>query len=89
MLDHLVTTEEAKSLIDNNFDKLFYEEIINGARDKMGLGEKVNGDQELYESLLQVMSDTGADFTKTFRTLSDLKVTPEGVDLESRAQVTV
>lgn len=33
------------------------------------------------------MFDTGADFTNTFRALSNLKVTKDGVDLESREEL--
>ena len=38
----------------------------------------------MYESFLQVMLDTGADFTDTFRALSMLKITDGKVDENSR-----
>jgi len=84
MLEHLVDLERAKEILQENFDKVFYEEIVGGARKKFGLSEALDGDQELYESFLQVMLDTGADFTDTFRALSMLKTTDGKVDENSR-----
>ena len=55
MLDHLVTKEDAKQIIDANFDSTFFQKIVDGARAKMGLAMPLDGDQELYESLLQAI----------------------------------
>ena len=84
MLEHLVDLERAKEILNEHFDKVFYEEIIGGARKKFGLSEALEGDQELYESFLQVMLDTGADFTDTFRALSMLKLVDGKVDAEAK-----
>jgi uncharacterized protein YdiU (UPF0061 family) len=46
--------------------------------------EAHEGDAELIDTLLQAMSETGADFTNTFRALGDAA---EGADGPFRAQV--
>ena len=46
MLEHLVDLERAKEILQENFDKVFYEEIVGGARKKFGLVEALDGDQE-------------------------------------------
>jgi uncharacterized protein YdiU (UPF0061 family) len=87
MLSHLVPENESIDIIHDAFDKTFFKLIIEGARRKMGLFNEIEGDQDLYESLLQIMADTGADFTNTFRMLSNLVVTDEGVNQDSKKKL--
>jgi uncharacterized protein YdiU (UPF0061 family) len=54
-----------------------------GLRRKLGLAEARKDDAELAQDLLTRMADNGADFTLTFRRLSDVSdVTDEGVGTE-------
>jgi uncharacterized protein YdiU (UPF0061 family) len=49
------------------FDRAYLERF----RAKLGLAEAHDGDTGLVEALLQAMADAGADFTNTFRALTD------------------
>jgi uncharacterized protein YdiU (UPF0061 family) len=60
--------EAAQSVIDG-FGKFFEEAYFCRFRTKLGLTEAREGDAELIAGLLQVMKETEADFTNTFRAL--------------------
>jgi uncharacterized protein YdiU (UPF0061 family) len=55
----------------------FYSE---GMRRKLGLENSLEGDDELAQELLTRMADNGADFTLTFRRLSELGDEPSDAD---------
>jgi len=51
-----------------------------GLRRKLGLFNEEEGDAELARDLLKAMADNAADFTLTFRNLSDAAAGPDGDD---------
>jgi uncharacterized protein YdiU (UPF0061 family) len=61
------------------FDDAYYA----GLRSKLGLFTARDGDPELANDLLKAMADNAADFTLTFRRLSEAALGPEG-DAELR-----
>ncbi len=63
--------EEAQAAIDG-FGERFERAYLACFRAKLGLLEAHEGDAELIDTLLAAMSETGADFTNTFRALCDL-----------------
>ncbi|RDD45352.1 Selenoprotein O [Trichoplax sp. H2] len=57
------------------YNELFHKFYLEKMRLKLGLIRKqLPGDEELVKSLLQVMKDTGADFTNSFRCLNKLRI---------------
>lgn len=50
----------------NTFSEKYNEYYLAGARKKIGIVTSQDGDLELFESLLNIMQDTQADFTSTF-----------------------
>ena len=60
------------------FEPRFQAAHLAGLRRKLGLSTEREGDAELARDLLQVMAENGADFTLTFRRLSDAAAGPEG-----------
>ncbi|MHA3775172.1 protein adenylyltransferase SelO [Verrucomicrobiota bacterium sgz303538] len=65
-------TEAEETL--NAFPALFNNAYQAGLRRKLGLLTEREGDVELGRDLLKTMADNGADFTLTFRRLSDAAV---------------
>ncbi len=57
------------------FEDRYKHHWLTGMRAKLGLFTADDGDAALAESLLAWMQDTGADFTNTFRLLSDDEAT--------------
>ncbi|WP_050986141.1 protein adenylyltransferase SelO [Schlesneria paludicola] len=55
----------------NEYPALFEQYRLAGMRTKLGLQNAETGDLELAQSLLRWMQKVGADFTKTFRDLSE------------------
>lgn len=58
---------------------------------KIGLKEERWGDEQLVEKLLDMMQQTGADFTSTFRQLAEVRLVLSdfgGIDLNLRDLVT-
>ncbi len=53
------------------FTSRFQEHWLAGMRDKLGLSRNEEGDLELAQALLRAMHENAADFTLTFRRLSD------------------
>jgi uncharacterized protein YdiU (UPF0061 family) len=62
--------EEAQAAIDA-FPGRFERAHLNRFRTKLGLGDANPDDADLIADLLRAMSETGADFTNTFRALGD------------------
>jgi serine/tyrosine/threonine adenylyltransferase len=75
--------EEAQGAIDG-FPERFEHAYLACFRAKLGLVDAQEGDAELIDTLLQAMSETGADFTNTFRALC---AAAEGADGPFRAQL--
>jgi uncharacterized protein YdiU (UPF0061 family) len=72
-------TDEAIAAAEQALDtygSLFERAFLAGLRRKLGLLSEWEGDAELGRDLLQVMAANGADFTLTFRRLSDAAVGP-------------
>lgn len=61
----------------NEFPSLFEKAYQAGLRRKLGLFTEQEGDAVLGRDLLQAMADNGADFTLTFRRLSEAAAGPE------------
>ena len=53
------------------FGKVFEHEWLNGMRAKLGLVDEKPGDEALAKELLLIMKDLKADYTNTFRALTD------------------
>jgi serine/tyrosine/threonine adenylyltransferase len=62
---------EMATEVVTTFSAGFSEHRLAGARDKLGLSTREDGDPALVEELLDVMQRNQADFTLTFRTLCD------------------
>ncbi len=88
MLPLLHTNEEEAVAVANSvlqtFPEIFRTHWLVGQRAKLGLFNEEPGDAELAESLLAVMQELGADFTNTFRDLSDEIMT--NIELAANAE---
>ena len=60
-MEHLVPRLEARECIQESYDETYMAALISGARSKMGLFEELDGDKELYESLLTAMLESGTN----------------------------
>ena len=56
------------------FDAYFKEEYESIMHDKLGLQTKEEGDSKLFEELFEVMHETSADMTNTFRKMNKIIV---------------
>ncbi|XP_039255126.2 protein nucleotidyltransferase YdiU-like [Styela clava] len=68
------------SKILHTFDERYQELLINEFRKKLGLFNEFENDSLLLASLLYLMQQTRADFTSTFRQLSELTANEMFVD---------
>lgn len=69
------------------FDLAFEGHYLAKMRKKLGLvDEEKPGDKQLVDSLLQVMADTGADFTNTFRSLLRIRIHEVSQQTEKRTE---
>jgi len=75
--------EQAQAAIDA-FPGHFEQAYLERFRAKLGLGEAHPDDADLIDSLLRAMTETGADFTNSFRALSDAA---EGTDDRVRVEL--
>ena len=82
MLPLLHTEEERAAAIANEvlgtFPELYKKHWLDGMRAKLGLFDHKPGDQELIETLLDIMQEQRMDFTNTFRDLSSDLLTANG-----------
>jgi len=62
---------EAANASIARFNDHYHEAHISGLRQKLGLSLEMDGDLELGTDLLALMAESQADFTLTFRALSD------------------
>ena len=70
-MEHLVPRLEARECIQESYDETYMDALISGARSKMGLFEELDGDKELYESLLTAMLESGTNhFLRRFKRLN-------------------
>lgn len=62
------------------FEGRFRTHWMGGVRSKLGLFEEAEGDADLLGELFAAMKVAGADFTRTFRALSDVRVVKGGAE---------
>ncbi|MDI3334858.1 YdiU family protein [Defluviimonas aestuarii] len=74
---------EAATAAINRFPDLYEAEWLHSFRAKIGLSTEEDGDAALIEALLASMAEGGADFTRTFRGLSDGTAATEFADPEA------
>ncbi len=74
---------EAATAAINRFPELYEAEWLKRFRAKIGLATAEDGDAALIEALLTRMAEGGADFTRTFRGLSDDTAASEFADPEA------
>ncbi|PDS39200.1 hypothetical protein CO665_07820 [Rhizobium anhuiense] len=60
------------NVVIKNYGERFQAHWLAGMREKIGLAGQEDGDLELVQALLSLMQTQAADFTLTFRRLSDL-----------------
>src|SRR6202522_642 len=70
----IASAQEALSAFAPQFEAAY----VAGLRRKLGLLTEREGDADLAQDLLQRMATNGADFTLTFRRLSDAAAGPDG-----------
>jgi len=68
-LKNFLDLDRTKEII-NGFENVFYEDLTNLFRKKLGLQKQEAEDLMLVEGLLSWMKDTSKDYTNTFRGLS-------------------
>jgi uncharacterized protein YdiU (UPF0061 family) len=71
---------EAANVVIGSFEERFGAHWLHGMRRKLGLGTEEEGDRDLVAALLDAMEAGGADFTLTFRRLTDAAATPSELD---------
>ncbi len=81
----LIDTDEDKAVAAaqqamDEYPDLFLDAHQQGMGKKLGLQLSGEQDEQLVEDLLSLMSDTGADFTLTFRRLAELAVPTTGME---------
>ncbi|HSN81951.1 MAG TPA: YdiU family protein, partial [Polyangiales bacterium] len=85
MADDPEAAVEPATEVLRSFGERFRRAYREGMRAKLGLGEEREGDDALAEELLARMAEGRADFTLTFRRLSELEDTPSEADAAVRA----
>jgi len=75
--------KERSDAVLAKFNDVFHEHYMKLMRSKLGLVTAEAEDKQLVEALLHVMEVTGADFTKTFRSLSRIVVPGVGDEDEN------
>ena len=75
---------EAANASIARFNDLYHEAYLIGLRQKLGLALEMEGDLELGADLLARMAESQADFTLTFRALSEAAADPKR-DIDVRA----
>ena len=72
------TAVELASEALDGYQPAFMETYSNGMRAKLGLATRHPDDHELVTSLLRIMQENGADYTRTFRALADFRAEDKG-----------
>lgn len=73
-LEQIVPLEKSKPLIKELYMKEYKKYYLEIMRKKLGLQSEKESDEKLIESFLTTMSETGADFTNSFRRLNKLQI---------------
>ena len=68
--DHDEAIEIAKEQL-NTYPQKFYEYFFDGMLKKIGLQKRIEGDEKQIEQLLKMMEAAEADYTNTFRALTE------------------
>eukprot|EP00921_Rhytidocystis_pertsovi_P020676 GHVQ01032981.1.p1 GENE.GHVQ01032981.1~~GHVQ01032981.1.p1 ORF type:complete len:879 (+),score=122.54 GHVQ01032981.1:310-2946(+) len=69
-LQPLMPVADVEQILKNKFDETFDREYLNLMRKKLGLlNSELPEDKKLVDSLLDVMAQTGADWSTTFRSM--------------------
>ena len=79
-LKPVLDLERSKKIVSDRFQKEFQASYLAKMRLKLGLkeiAERNEEDEKLIEELFEVMYETGADFTGSFRKLSQLRFSGE------------
>ncbi|KAF4666282.1 hypothetical protein FOZ61_009971 [Perkinsus olseni] len=79
----ILDSEKLVEILRNSYGKAFMKEYKRLMRMKLGLAEEREGDGDLVERLLDVMENTAADFTNTFRALSLVEVDGDEAEYEA------
>ena len=74
-----IAYQQAKEIIDS-FPSSYQEKLNLGILQKLGLTIEMHNDMKLVKDLLNIMADGKADFTLTFRRLSEVKNTSSDSD---------
>ncbi|KAF4733830.1 hypothetical protein FOZ63_017996, partial [Perkinsus olseni] len=82
-LTSVLDSEKSVEILRNSYGKAFMKEYKRLMRMKLGLAEEREGDGDLVERLLDVMENTAADFTNTFRALSLVEVDGNEAEYEA------
>ena len=64
----------------SDYTQIYDDAWLSGMRKKLGFAEAQQGDKALIDELLDLMAQNHADFTLTFRRLSELAGEPGGAD---------
>ena len=79
----LIKDQEAAQASVDRFAKQFQDAYADVFRAKIGLREKHDGDDQLIQDLLTIMTDNQSDFTNTFRSLGGDVTADEFTDREA------
>jgi len=70
MLSLVCPKESIREIVNTEYDLEFEKHYQDKMRKKLGLMKNLEGDSDLIESFLDVMQETGTDFTNAFRNLN-------------------
>jgi uncharacterized protein YdiU (UPF0061 family) len=85
-IEHLLPKEKSKPIYTEFYRETYQKEYNSILRRKLGLiwAEEGPEDTVLIENLLETMEVTGADFTNTFRHLSEIKPSDSSAETEAK-----
>eukprot|EP00026_Physarum_polycephalum_P003847 Phypoly_transcript_03863.p1 GENE.Phypoly_transcript_03863~~Phypoly_transcript_03863.p1 ORF type:complete len:736 (+),score=121.16 Phypoly_transcript_03863:278-2209(+) len=85
----LLPLETSTKILEDEFDATFDRHYHEKMRKKLGfIDEEKPEDRHLVDSLLQVMADTGSDFTNTFRSLLRIRIHEMSPETAKRSEKT-
>lgn len=94
-LNPLVKFDDSMKILDENYDSEFKMAFESRMRKKIGLIKKLDSNQEsnqvlsdtnIISMLLETMTQTGADFTNTFRTFNDTNLPKTNESIPDRVE---